>query len=70
MDALAGLLPFDARERLAVLLTDEDAATLKHLARSGMPTRRCWPAGPTGIPEARPGQGARRSPPVLHPRVQ
>jgi len=36
LDALAGLLPFDARERLAVLLTDEDAATLKHLARSGM----------------------------------
>ena len=28
LDALAGLLPFDARERLAVLLTDEDAATL------------------------------------------
>ncbi len=27
---------FDARERLAVLLTDEDAATLKHLARAGM----------------------------------
>jgi hypothetical protein len=36
LDALAGLLPFDARERLAALLTDEDAATLKHLARSGM----------------------------------
>ncbi|MGE7418646.1 site-specific integrase [Methylobacterium tarhaniae] len=36
LDALAGMLPFDARERLAVLLTDEDAATLKHLARSGM----------------------------------
>ncbi|MFH6784888.1 MULTISPECIES: integrase [Methylobacterium] len=36
LDVLAGLLPFDARERLAVLLTDEDAATLKHLARSGI----------------------------------
>nr|WP_157091818.1 tyrosine-type recombinase/integrase [Methylobacterium nodulans] len=35
-DALAGILPFDARERLAALLTDEDTATLKHLARTGM----------------------------------
>ncbi|HEV2603448.1 MAG TPA: site-specific integrase [Microvirga sp.] len=36
LDALAGILPFDARERLATLLTDEDAATLKHLVETGM----------------------------------
>jgi integrase len=36
LDALAGILPFDGRERLATLLTDEDAATLTHLARTGM----------------------------------
>jgi hypothetical protein len=36
LDALAGILPFDARERLATLLTDEDAATLKHLVQTGM----------------------------------
>ena len=36
LDALAGILPFDARERLATLLTDDDVATLKHLARTGM----------------------------------
>jgi hypothetical protein len=36
LEALAGILPFDARERLATLLTDDDVATLKHLARTGM----------------------------------
>ena len=36
LDALAGILPFDARERLATLLTDDDVATLKHLAWTGM----------------------------------
>lgn len=36
LDALAGVLPFDARERLATLLTDDDVATLKHLAREGL----------------------------------
>lgn len=36
LDALAGILPFDARERLATLLTDDDVATLKHLVQTGM----------------------------------
>jgi integrase len=36
LDALAGILPFDARERLAALLTDDDVATLKHLVQTGM----------------------------------
>lgn len=36
LDALAGILPFDARERLATLLTDGDVATLKHLIQTGM----------------------------------
>lgn len=36
LDALAGILPFDARERLATLLTDADVATLKHLVQTGM----------------------------------
>lgn len=36
LDALAGILPADRREALANLLTDEDVATLKHLAEEGM----------------------------------
>ena len=36
LDALAGVPPFDARERLSTLLTDDDVATLKHLVREGM----------------------------------
>jgi len=36
LDALAGILPADRREALAALLTDEDVATLKHLAEEGM----------------------------------
>ena len=36
LDALDAILPFDRRDRLAGILTDEDAATLKHLARSGL----------------------------------
>jgi integrase len=36
LDALGGILPFDARERLATLLTDHDVAILKHLARTGI----------------------------------
>ena len=35
-DALAGVVPFDARERLSPLLADDDVATLKHLVREGM----------------------------------
>lgn len=36
LDALDAILPFDRRDRLAQLLTNEDVATLKHLARSGL----------------------------------
>ncbi|MGZ2376657.1 integrase [Sinorhizobium medicae] len=36
LDALDAILPFDRRDRLAALLTDDDVATLKHLASEGM----------------------------------
>lgn len=36
LDALDAILPFDRRDRLAELLTDDDVATLKHLASAGM----------------------------------
>nr|WP_153492386.1 site-specific integrase [Sinorhizobium medicae] len=37
LDALdAAILPFDRRDQLAALLTDDDVATLKHLASEGM----------------------------------
>jgi hypothetical protein len=36
LDALAGIVPASQREALATLLTDEDVATLKHLAEQGM----------------------------------
>ncbi|WP_246765090.1 site-specific integrase [Ensifer sp. PDNC004] len=36
LDALDAILPFDRRDQLAALLTDDDVATLKHLAREGM----------------------------------
>ncbi|MDX0469232.1 site-specific integrase [Sinorhizobium medicae] len=36
LDALDTILPFDRRDQLAALLTDDDVATLKHLASEGM----------------------------------
>lgn len=36
LDALDSILPFDRRDQLAELLTDDDVATLKHLASEGM----------------------------------
>lgn len=36
LDALDAILPFDRRDQLAAILTDDDVATLKHLATSGM----------------------------------
>ncbi|MGF6157424.1 integrase [Ensifer sp. KUDG1] len=36
LDALDAILPFDRRDQLATLLTDDDVATLKHLANEGM----------------------------------
>src|SRR6202022_5175276 len=35
-DARAAILPMNRRDRLAQVLTDDDVATLKHLAREGM----------------------------------
>jgi integrase len=36
LDALESVLPFDRRDFLAGLLTDDDVATLRHLAREGI----------------------------------
>ncbi|MBP2238668.1 integrase [Sinorhizobium kostiense] len=36
LDALDAILPFDRRDQLAALLTDDDVETLKHLASEGM----------------------------------
>ncbi|WP_019200229.1 tyrosine-type recombinase/integrase [Afipia birgiae] len=36
LDTLSAILPMDRRDRLAHLLTDDDVATLKHLAKEGM----------------------------------
>lgn len=36
LDTLSAILPMDRRDRLAQLLTDDEVATLKHLAREGM----------------------------------
>ena len=36
IDTLAAILPMDRRDRLAELLTDDDVATLTHLAREGI----------------------------------
>lgn len=36
LDVLDAILPFDRRDQLAELLTDEDVATLKHLAGEGI----------------------------------
>jgi hypothetical protein len=36
LDTLAAILPFDRRDQLASLLTDDDVATLKNLAKDGL----------------------------------
>jgi integrase len=36
LDALDGILPFDRREQLAGMLSDDDVATLRHLAQQGL----------------------------------
>ena len=36
LDALSSILPPDRRDRLAEILTDDDVATLKHLAKEGI----------------------------------
>ncbi|MBD2751222.1 tyrosine-type recombinase/integrase [Microvirga sp. BT688] len=66
LDALAGILPSDRREALAALLTDDDVATLKHLAEEGMGANtlralasdlgylESWALAATGLPLAWP----------------
>ena len=36
LDALDAILPLNRRDQLAAILTDDDIATLKHLATAGM----------------------------------
>jgi site-specific recombinase XerD len=36
LDALSGILPPERRDQLATILTDDDVATLRHLAKEGM----------------------------------
>jgi len=36
LDALSAILPMERRDKLATILTDDDVATLRHLAREGM----------------------------------
>lgn len=36
LDALASILPMERRDKLATILTDDDVATLRHLAKEGM----------------------------------
>ncbi len=36
LDALSGILPLERRDQLAKILTDDDVATLRHLAKEGM----------------------------------
>jgi integrase len=62
LDALSAILPMQRRDRLAELLTDDDVATLKHLAREGMGENtlralasdlaylECWADAATGAP--------------------
>jgi hypothetical protein len=62
LDTLAAILPMGRRDRLAELLTDDDVATLKHLAQEGMGENtlralasdlaylEAWAAAATGAP--------------------
>ena len=62
LDALAAILPMDRRDQLAKILTDDDVATLKHLAREGIGENslralssdlaylEAWAAAATGAP--------------------
>lgn len=36
LDALSAILPMERRDQLAKILTDDDVATLRHLAKEGM----------------------------------
>ncbi len=61
-DTLAAILPIDRRDQLAKLLTDDDVATLKHLAKEGMGENslralasdlaylEAWALAATGVP--------------------
>lgn len=53
--ALDAILPFDRRDQLAALLTDDDLATLKHLASEGMGENTLTELGYPGLVPARNG---------------
>src|SRR5208283_4934965 len=58
LDALAAILPMDRRDRLAEILTDDDVATLKHLAKEGMGENSLRGSPPIS-PISRPGRWLR-----------
>lgn len=61
--ALDAILPFDRRDQLAALLTDDDLATLKHLASEGMGENTLTELGYPGLvpPRNGPPPGLRRN---------
>ncbi len=63
LDALDAILPFDRRDQLAALLTDEEVATLKHLAENTLRALATAPEvrrpSPLGSGQARRGRGPR-----------
>ena len=74
LDTLSAILPMDRRDHLAQFLTDDDVATLKHLAREGMGENslralasdlaylEAWAAAATGDPLPWPAARPRRGP--------
>ena len=58
LDALAAILPMDRRDRLAEILTDDDVATLKHLAGKAWARTACARSPPIS-PISRPGRWPR-----------
>jgi hypothetical protein len=59
--ALDAILPFDRRDQLAALLTDDDLATLKHLASEGMGENTLTELGYPGLVPARNGSALPRA---------
>ncbi|ASQ06335.1 hypothetical protein GHK38_22825 [Sinorhizobium meliloti] len=59
--ALDAILPFDRRDQLAALLTDDDLATLKHLASEGMGENTLMELGSRGLVPARNGSALPRA---------
>lgn len=59
--ALDAILPFDRRDQLAALLTDDDLAILKHLASEGMVENTLTELGYPGLVPARNGSALPRA---------